>query len=112
MKILINNTYINILSTTVDKDCFRIKTDKSENKDEVISLLNGENTILCYDNDNIIDTIESGYTFMYIEERLNYRWYVLKIPYTEEPVDEISALREQITNIELALCEIYESMGV
>lgn len=113
MKILVNNTSITVISAEFVKNTFRIKTNITDNKMDAISLFEGSPSITYYDdNDNLIETIDGNYNFKWVEENPKYRWYVLEIPHTEEPADEISALKEQITNIELALCEIYESMGV
>lgn len=110
MKIVLKDTSIICESITIDKDVLKIKTDVSQDKSEIIKLFDEKVDIVYYDNnDEILGIIESGYELKYIVESPYDIIYVIKIPYAEL---DISTLVEQITNIELALCEIYESMGV
>lgn len=113
MKISIKDLVINCISVTTDKGILKIQTHIPQNIFDVVELLDGTTDITYYnDNDEIIGVIEAGYQLKYIMETLYDITYVIEIPYTEPSVYDMVALNEQITNIELALCEIYENMGV
>ena len=116
MKIIVKEQEINVLSVSVDEEKITIQTDIKQTTPNMVLLLNDSPAITyCDDNGDIVNGINSGsYTLHSIEERGNARKYYLHIPTTlaEVPKSEIERMNEQITNIELALCEIYENMGV
>lgn len=115
MKIIINEQSIDVISLSINGDKIEIQTNDTQKVDEVMQLLMKSDEITYLDNDdNIIQVIESGYSFQYVEVRGEYSTYNINLPPTpvEPTPDALAVLNEQITNIELALCEIYEIMGV
>ena len=115
MKIIINEQAIDVISLTINENKLQIQTCDTQNIEEVMHLLITSGEITYLDNDGtVIRVIESGYSFQYVETRDGYHtFYVNLPPAPEEPrPDTLAILNEQLTNIELALCEIYESMGV
>lgn len=116
MKIIVNEQEINVRDMSVNENNIVIQTDIEQNNSDMVLLLSDSPSIAYYnDNGDIIAEIDKGsYTLHSIEERKGIRKYYLHIPTTlaEVPKSEIERMNEQITNIELALCEIYESLGV
>lgn len=113
MKIFLKDSFIICKAVTIDKSILKIETGISQNVSDIIKLLNEGVSITYYDdNDEALGIIESGYKLKYVVESPYDVTYVIEIPYTEPVVYDMVALNEQITNIELALCEIYENMGV
>lgn len=113
MKIVLKDLSIPCKSIAINKGVLKIKTDISQDTSEIIKLFDEKAEITYYDDkDEILGIIESGYELKYIVESPYDITYVIEIPYTEPDMYDMSALVEQITNIELALCEIYESMEV
>lgn len=115
MKIIINEQSIDVIYLSINGDKIEIQTYDTQNIDDVMLSLITSGEITYLDNDdNVIRVIESGYSFQYVETRDGYHTFYVNLPPTpEEPTpDTLAILNEQLTNIELALCEIYESMGV
>lgn len=113
MRISLKDSTITCLSVTICKGIVKIQTDSPQTMYEVVQLLDGTTNITYYnDNDEIMGVIDAGYQLKYIMKTPYDVTYVIEIPYTEPETYDVSSLVEQITNIELALCEIYENMGV
>ena len=111
MKVKIDNVSIDVLSVSMENDSMLIRTPETGDLLQMISLLStkGEMVYLT-DDDNVVQTFGKEYVLNSIEQSGGVVYYKIQFPSTLDR--ELNAVRDAITNVELALCEIYESMGV
>ena len=111
MKIKIENIIIDVVSVSVKDNLLLIKTLDTIDHLPVLSILHTQDTILHMDDDNnVIQKFEGKFVLDSAEIRNGYVYYRIHLPSADEK--EYKALQDAITTLELALCEIYESMEV
>lgn len=112
MKIKIGEQTIDVVSVFSQNDRVRIQVDETSDAYEFASQIAGCDTLLYMDdNENVIQTFEGEFTLNSVEQSNGSMYYNLQLPTVSEKAKrEIDNLKETITILELALCEIYESM--
>lgn len=90
----------------------KIYVGKDYDITDLLSNVNGDTVIEVIDEDgNLYDSISATYANGLMVETKASKW--LEFSKKVVPDDtKVSALMAQITDLELALCEIYESLGV
>ena len=112
MKIKLGEQILEVVSAVSDNNRLRIQVDETSDAHEFLLLIENNTTMLYMDDDeNIVQTFDGGFTLNSVEQSNGAMYYNLQMPTEAEKAKrEIERLKETITNLELALCEIYESM--
>lgn len=111
MNIRVNEQLYENVEVINHKDQVLMTSDLKDKK-ELISNVIKSDAIQILDTDNtLISTIQGVFIYdcLMRDRSGEYLVFHKKI---DTPKDTIAKLNEQITDIELALCEIYESLGV
>jgi hypothetical protein len=114
MKIIIGDLNIDVVSLSVTDSELVIQTLDTINPYEVMPLIGIQDTLVCVDDGgNISQTFEGDFSSHCIVLKDGYVFYHIPLPSPLEKAEKrIKELSDALTNIELALCEIYESMEV
>lgn len=113
MKITIGNKTIEIMSLSKADDMLIIQTTENVNPYEVAPLFFENDTITYMYKDEVVETFEGKFTLNHFEQREGIVIYYVSLPSPLEKAEKrIKELSDALTNVELALCEIYESMEV
>jgi hypothetical protein len=111
MKIKVNGEAFIVNDIIDDNVETKIYVGKDDATD-LLSYINGDTVIEVIDGDgNLYDTISATYTNGVMVETKASKWFEFSKNTTQDDI-KVSALMAQITDLELALCEIYESLGV
>ena len=110
MKITLNNEVFETLRITDEPLKTIIYLGESVDVDTLVRLFKGEVTMSVIDDDEEYKITATYLGASYIETQGNK--YVEAYKKKTPTPDTIAELNEQITNLELAICEIYESLGV
>ena len=110
MQITINNKAFEILDIIDEASKTVIYVDKSVNIEPLINIIKGKITISVTDNTTEYD-LSGTYASFYVIETQRDK-YIEAFKKAEPTPDTVAQLNEQITNLELALCELYESQEV
>ena len=111
MKLKLNELTIAVISVVPANNTLRIEIEEEVDKNLFLSQLSRVNTLVYTDDEgNVVQTFEGIFSLNSMEEADGSLYYNLQM--TNLSSRAVSTLKESITNIELALCEIYESMGV
>lgn len=110
MYIQIDSNMFNVIEMFTQPNSYMFRLNKTDDGFE--ERLRNADTLTIQDGDT--SHIVSNYTVGCIVTWDNYVDY--EVIFSDNPIaitkTEVDALNEHITNLELALCEIYENMGV
>ena len=109
MIIRIKNETIDAVSVSVDNDTLTIQTQDEITPSVIIPLIYDSAVIEQLDElGNVIQKYEGKFSSVITEQTNEYLYIYIQLP----AVSEIDMLKQQMTDLQLALCEIYESMEV
>ena len=109
MNIRIKNETIDAISLSVRDNILTIQTSDAVSPIDIIPLIYESSLIEQIDNSgNVMQKYEGKFSSVFTEQTNGYLYIHIGLP----DVNEIAMLEQQITDLQLALCEIYESMGV
>ena len=111
MQITIKDKTFDILDIIDKTDRTFIYVDTESNVDELADAIQGKIDITVNDGDNLVTVASGTYKGTYIVQTATQR-YLEAFKKAEPTPDTVAQLNEQITNLELTLCELYESKGV
>lgn len=114
MKIKLGETTIDIISMTWTSNTLRIKVSETDDSQRFSSQLFNHSSLIYMDDDNnVLRTFDGKFTLNSVEQSDGFMFYNLQMPTeSEKAMSKVTMINDVITNIELALCEIYESLGV
>lgn len=110
MKITINDKSFDVLEVINGTTETNIYVSKSVDAEPLMHLFAGEITINVKDSTEEYDVVDKYIGCSYTET--NGEKYITAHKAKKPTAKDVNDLNEQITNIELAICEIYESLGV
>lgn len=112
MKIKISESIFEIRDVSVTRQQIHLVTTPEDECSQLIKAVSECTAIdIVDDTDTTIKTIEGAFVDPYIVDEP----YAQTVVFARETIDStksLAELSEQITNLELALCEIYEAMEV
>lgn len=111
MKIKIGELHIEVISVIVENDKLRIQLNETTDTYSFVSQLSNTTMVYTDDDDNIIRTFEGVFELNSVEQSNGFTYCNIQVHPVKDNSD-LLGLIESITNIEIALCEIYESLGV
>ena len=111
MQIIIKDKTFDVLDITDKTDRTFIYVDTESNVDELADAIQGKIDITVNDGDNLVTVASGTYKGTYIVQTVTQR-YLEAFKKAEPAPDTVAQLNKQITNLELALCELYESKEV
>lgn len=113
MKIKVGNLIIDVISLSKADNTLIIQTNEDVNPFDVAPLFNEQDVITYIDNNGVEEVLEDEFSLNQFEQREGVVTYYLSLPSPlEKAQKKIKELTDALTNVELALCEIYESMEV
>lgn len=115
MRFKINDEYIEILRFYIESGALVIKTTETIDSMSFLEKLGGCNSFSCVtDSGDILQEFNGKFNAVSVELMKDYTLVRIPLPQTtiEEVANEVVKTKTDVTNLELALCEIYESLGV
>ena len=110
MKITINDKSFDVLGVIDGSAETNIYVSNSVDTESLMDLFSGDVTIKVKDNNGEYDVVDK-YIRCHCTETSREK-YITAYKEKKPAPKDVNDLNEQITNIELAICEIYESLGV
>lgn len=113
MKFKIGDLILDNASFSKTDGMLIIETDDKVNPFEVVTMSYEQDTIECVYDDESVETFKGEFTLKHFEQYEGMVKYCISFPTQLEKAEKkIKELTDALTNVELALCEIYESMEV
>ena len=110
MKIKANGLSFDVISVTDDGKTLQIFVETEEFADLSASISKSDKIEILDEDASVASTISGQ--FIHPRLVITSSNKILKFDKKDDSVDKIHSLQQQITDLELALCEIYESMEV